>query len=154
MYANIIKTQIFKKLKYNPKGQSRLHKVILKFQNHLLLRYIICLTTDFLKTFHKMKFDLKGHPRSYKTNFMPKFSFIDRFWSKFVRMLISWRLNFSINYILPISYMLCISFVIFFTLRPSDLITIDLRSYEQLSSLFYWSIEIKHSLLVKGWISS
>ena len=32
--------------------------------------------------------------------------------------------------------MLWISFAIFFTLRPSDLITIDLRSYGELLSLF------------------
>ena len=29
------------------------HKVILKFQNDLCLRYIICLTTDLLKTFQE-----------------------------------------------------------------------------------------------------
>ena len=40
------------------------------------------------------------------------------------------------NHIQPVTFMLWKSFMIYFTLRPSDLITIDLRSYEQLLSLF------------------
>ena len=46
---------------------------------------------------------------------------MDRFWSKVVWMLISWRHNFFINYIMPL---LCYWKVLwFFTFRPSDLIT-------------------------------
>ena len=48
--ARIKKIQIFLNLKYNLKGHLRSHNVILKFQNHLFLRNIICLTTNHLKT--------------------------------------------------------------------------------------------------------
>ena len=53
MNANIIKTQFFQKIKYDLKGFLRSHEVILKFQNHLFLQYIICLTPDSLKTFQE-----------------------------------------------------------------------------------------------------
>ena len=39
--------------------------------------------------------------------------------------------------------MLWRSFVIFFTFRPSDLITVDLRSYGQLLSLFYFIVLLR-----------
>ena len=32
------------------------------------------------KIFHKMKYDIKGHPRSYKTASKPKFLFTDKIW--------------------------------------------------------------------------
>ena len=80
-------------MRYDIKGYKRSHKVILKFQNHLFLRYIIRITPDLLKIFknviimkpqifHSMKYDLKGHPKSYKTLFMQNFlahSFMDQF---------------------------------------------------------------------------
>ena len=58
MNANIMKTQIR-----------------IKFQNHLFMRSIFCLKTDFFKAFQdvnimkthifpKMMYDLKGHPWS------------------------------------------------------------------------------------------
>ena len=64
MKPNTIKPQIFKSLQ-------RSQKVILKFQSHLFLRYIFCLTPNLLKKimnvnimkthiFDKMKDDLKG----------------------------------------------------------------------------------------------
>ena len=52
--------------------------VILKFQNHLFLRFFVFVlrtiilklfkNINFMKTqiFHKMKYDLKGHPRTLK----------------------------------------------------------------------------------------
>ena len=54
---------------------------------HLFLQYIICLTLNLFKTFqecqifHKMQYDLKGHPRSYKTTFMLKSFFHIRLWT-------------------------------------------------------------------------
>ena len=33
--------------------------------------------------FHKMKYDLKGQPRSYKTTFMPQLLEHIRFWTDF-----------------------------------------------------------------------
>jgi hypothetical protein len=43
MNADIIKTQIFQKIKYDLKGQQKSQKGIFKFQTHLFLRYISCL---------------------------------------------------------------------------------------------------------------
>ena len=43
MNANIIKTQIFHKMKYDLKGHYRTHKLILKFQNNPFLQFVICL---------------------------------------------------------------------------------------------------------------
>ena len=61
--------------------------------------------------FHKIKYDLKGHTRSYNTTFTPKIilahSFIYRFRWKFVWMLISWRHNFVINYVWPEMSLFC-----------------------------------------------
>ena len=34
-----------------------------------------------MQIFHKMKYDLKGHPRSYKTTFMLKSFFHIRLWT-------------------------------------------------------------------------
>ena len=36
-----------------------------------------------LQNFHKMKYDLKGHPRSYMTTFMPKSFQHIRLWTDF-----------------------------------------------------------------------
>ena len=74
---------------------------------------------------HKMKYDLKGQPRSYKTTFYHKIIqarlFMDWFWWRFVWILISWwRQKFSIN------VTLCQGEVLWFfsfTLIPPDLIT-------------------------------
>ena len=53
MNDDIMKMQIFHKLKYDLKGKYKLHKVILKFQNHLFLRYVICLKRNLFKTFQE-----------------------------------------------------------------------------------------------------
>ena len=86
---------------------------IWSFQN------LVGMNVNIIKTqlFQNMKFDLKGN---------------------FVWMLISWRHSFSLNYIWHKMSLLCYGEVLwfFFTLRPSDLITIDLHSYGQLLSLF------------------
>ena len=77
-----------------------------------------------------MKYNLRGHPRSYKTTLVAKIilahSFMDRFWWKFVWMLISWRHNLFMK--LFINELKCHLYVMekfcdIFTLRPSDLIT-------------------------------
>ena len=73
---------------------SRSLKVIFKFQNNVFLRYFFCLKHNLIKTilecqqhedkkFHKMKYDLKGHPRSYKITFMPKSFLHIRLWTDF-----------------------------------------------------------------------
>ena len=49
MNANIKKKQSFLQNKYDLKGHLRSHKDLLKFQNHLFLRYIICLPPILLK---------------------------------------------------------------------------------------------------------
>ena len=62
------------------------------------MRYVICLKPDLLKKkwrmstlwkhfFRKMRYDLKGHPRSLLCQNFLAHSFMDWFWSKFVWML-------------------------------------------------------------------
>ena len=53
MNAIIKKTQLFQNINYDLKGHLRSHEIILKFQNHLFLLYIICLTPNLLKTFQE-----------------------------------------------------------------------------------------------------
>ena len=44
MNANIIKTQIFHKIKYDLKGHGRSQKVLFVFKNQLFRKYLLCLT--------------------------------------------------------------------------------------------------------------
>ena len=50
MNTNNIKSQNFYDMKYDLKGHKRSQKVILKFQNHLFLLNIFCLTPNLFKT--------------------------------------------------------------------------------------------------------
>ena len=80
---NFYEGAIFPQLNYDLRGHKRSHMVILKFQNIFLCDIFFVYLLIFLKLFknvnimnmqifHKMKYQLKGHPRSCKTNFMPK----------------------------------------------------------------------------------
>ena len=68
-----------------------------------------------------MKYDLKGHSRSYKTTFMPKSFWHIRLWTDFdmnVNVMKTQYMTWKVT------FMFWRSFVFFyFTLRPSDLIT-------------------------------
>ena len=75
-----MKTQFFYLRSMTSKGHWRSQKVILKFKNHLSSIYFLFIAQSF-KTFqkfqpifHKIKYDQKGYPRSYKTIFMPNHS--------------------------------------------------------------------------------
>ena len=84
------------------KNNQRSHKVILKFHNHLFLRYIFCLTLTPLETFQECQhyedafFFIKSSMNSYKVKFILAHSFMNRFWWKFIWMLISWRPEMSL----------------------------------------------------------
>ena len=72
------------------KGHKRSPK---KFKSSFLVMYF-CLTPNLFEKFqeyqhyedeiiHKMKYDLKCHPKSYKTTFMPKYFWHIRLWTNF-----------------------------------------------------------------------
>ena len=129
-------------MKFDVKGhwRSQSHKVSFVFTNHLFQQYIFCLTllklfknVHIMKTwiFHEMKYDLQGHPRSYKTTFIPKsFMCIDIFWWKCVWMIISGRHNFFLNLYMTWIVILCYGDFCDYNL--------DLHSYRQLLSLFLY----------------
>ena len=86
MNDNITKTHFFQKINYDLKGHIRSHEVILKFQNHLfryilfvqrLIFWILFKNVNIMRLrtqiFHKMKYDLKGYPRSYNPNLSSAF---------------------------------------------------------------------------------
>ena len=148
MNTNNIKTHII--MKYDLNDHYRSQKVILKFQNHLFLRYIFCLVPNLLKPFQEcplMKTQflinwsitlkvIQSHIRPPKKIILTH-SFIDQFWWKFILMLISsWRHNFLIKiYILPkIFFYVMEKFCNFLTFWPKY--NLDLRFYGQLLSLF------------------
>ena len=91
---------------------------------------------------------IHGHIDHFYAKIILAHSFMDRFWLKFVWMPISWRNIFFIKLYMTwnVTFMLLRSFEIFFTIRPFDLITIDLRSYGQLLSLFFLTITILENL--------
>ena len=84
MNANNIKTQLFLLVKYDLRGHGRSDKVIFLFNNKLFLLFILLksnLTKHYnymdanimkIRNFDKVKYDLKGHWRSYNTTFMLK----------------------------------------------------------------------------------
>ena len=85
MNANIMKMQIFHKIKYDLKGHWRSQKVFFVFKNQLFLKYLFCWTLNLNQIlykwlhnkdtfFHNVMFDLKGHIRLNKALYIYIFS--------------------------------------------------------------------------------
>ena len=119
---------------------------ILKFQNHLFLRYIICLTANLLKNFSRMstlfrrKFFLKWSMTSKVIQGQIRPLLCQKH-CKFVWMLISWIHNIFIKlYIYDLKYHFYVMERLcdIFTLGPSDLIT----TFVLVSNLF-WKFQFK-----------
>ena len=112
----------------------------LKISKSSFLRFIICLTPNLFQKLFKNINIMKTqifHRSSKVTKIFLAHSFMDWFWLKTVWKLISWRKFFPFYIWLEMSLMLWRIFIWFYyfkTFCPNY--NLDLRSYEQLLSLF------------------
>ena len=87
------------------------------------------MSTIWRHNFFKMKYDLKGHPRSYKTTLCQNYSSTLVYRKILIKNCMNannMKTQYFFHYIiydLKCTFMLWRSFVFFFTLRPSDLNT-------------------------------
>ena len=97
MYANIKKPQISHQIKCNLKGHWRSQKVLFMFKNTLHLFKILLRTQVLLHLTKKLSLSVFSSFRLYVLlyenlrKFFVTHSFMNRFWWKFIRILILWR---------------------------------------------------------------